>query len=309
MSALWRQSMAAWLSAHWGIISTAKLVELGCSERNIGQMVDRGELITELPGVYRSAQWPHGREQELGAICARNAFAVIGFTTAGQSWGMRKMMIDPRIHVLIDHGHSPEMDGIVIHRCRRVDPVDVVERSDGIRLTSPPRTLFDAADMIGDSATASVLEQLLHEQRCTLGTVADTVARLYHPRRPGSRTMLSVLRARPAWRTAMQSGLESQVLEEITRQGLPSPTTQFPMRLPDGSDIAIDFAWPHHKVALEVDHPAWHAGAEESHRDKRRDRKLTSIGWRAMRLTDSDVAGGLREAIADVGIVLNARAA
>jgi very-short-patch-repair endonuclease len=300
--------MGAWLSTHWGIISATTLVELGCGERNIGRMVQRHELVGVLPGVYRSVQWPAGREQILGAICARNASAVIGFTTAGQLWSLRKMH-DARIHVLIHHGHSPEMDGIVVHRCRRVDAVDIVQRNDGIRLTSPPRTLFDAADMIGASATASVLEQLLHEQRCTLGTVTDTLARLYHPRRPGSTTMLAVLRSRPAWRSALQSGLEAQVLEEIANQGLPTPTTQFRMSLPGGPAIAIDFAWPDLRVALEVDHPAWHAGGEESHRDKRRDRKLTSIGWSALRLTDTDVAAGLVEAIADVGVVLRTRAA
>ena len=217
-------------------------------------------------------------------------------------------MTDPLLHVLISHGHSPTLKGVVVHRCRRIDPVDIVQRSDGIRLTSPPRTLFDAADMIGRSATASVLEQLLHEQRCTLGTVTDTVTRLYHPRRPGSTTMLAVLRSRPAWRSALQSGLEAQVMEEIANQGLPAPTTQFRMNLPDGPCISIDFAWPDLKVALEVDHPAWHAGAEESHRDKRRDRKLASIGWSPLRLTDTDVSAGLVEAIADIGVVLRSRA-
>ena len=308
MSVPWRRSMDAWLSSHLGIITASKLVELGCSDRNIRSMVDRQEFVVMLPGVYRSAQWPCNREQLMAAACGRNPAALIGFTTAGQQWDLRKMT-DPRLHVLIHHGRSPELEGVVVHRCRQIDAIDIVQRSDGIRLTSPPRTLFDSAGMIGESATASVMEQLLNERRCTFGTITDTVTRLYHPRRPGSTTMLAVIRSRPAWRTAMQSGLETLVLEEIARQGLPAPTTQFPMGLPDGIDIAIDFAWPRHRVALEVDHPAWHAGALESHRDKHRDRKLMSIGWSALRLTDTDVATGLTEAIADVGAVLSARAA
>ncbi len=308
MSASWRRSMDSWLSSHLGIISAPQLMRLGCGERNIGYLVERQELVAMMPGVYRSAQWPNGREQMLGAICARNRAAVIGLTTAGQLWLLRNM-IDARIHVLIAHGRSPDMEGVVVHRCRRIDAIDIVERADGIRLSSPPRTLFDAADMIGPSATASVLEQLLHERRCTLGTITDTTTRLYHPRRPGSATMLAVLQSRPAWHVALQSGLEAQVLEEIARQGLPAPTTQFPMRLPDGRSIAVDFAWPQFKVALEVDHPAWHDGAESSHRDKHRDRKLSSIGWSPLRVTEIDVATGLAEAIADVRAVLEAQAA
>ncbi len=179
------------------------------------------------------------------------------------------------------------------------------QRPDGIRLTSPPRTLFDSADMIGSEATTSVLEQLLNEQRLTFGTVSDTVQRLFHPNRPGSTTALAVIRSRPAWRAALQSDLEVRVLEEMSRQGLPVPVTQFPIRLPDGRDIAIDFAWPVARLAVEVDHPAWHDGALESHADKGRDRKLATIGWTSARITNIDVNGGLREAVADIGTIIS----
>ena len=138
MSTSWRRSMDLWFSTHLGIINASKLAELGCSDRNIGKMVDRRELVAMLPGVFRSAQWPCNREQLLAAICARNEAAIIGFTTAGQEWTYRRMM-DPLVHVLITHGCSPVMEGVVIHRCRRIDPVDIVQRPDGIRLTSPPR--------------------------------------------------------------------------------------------------------------------------------------------------------------------------
>jgi very-short-patch-repair endonuclease len=303
MSASWRRAMDAWFCTHLGIISVSKLVELGCTDRNIGHLVDRHELVAMMPGVFRSAQWPCNREQVLAAVCARNLAAMIGFTTAGQQWGLRRMT-DPRIHVLISHGRSPEMEGIVVHRCRRIDPVDIVQRPDGIRLTSPPRTVFDSADMIGSEATTSVLEQLLNEQRLTFGTITDTVQRLYHPHRPGSATMLAVIRARPAWRAALQSDLEVKVLEEMSRQGLAVPMTQFPMRLPGGRDIKIDFAWPRVKLAVEVDHPAWHDGALDSHADKGRDRKLATLGWTSARITDIDVHGGLREAVTDISRIL-----
>jgi hypothetical protein len=299
----WTRSMEEFLSAHLGIISSDRLVEIGCPRRTIANMVADGRLITMLPGVFRSRQWPCNREQVMAAVCARNLAAMIGYTTAGQLWAMRRMT-DPAIHVLISHGCSPEMEGVVVHRCRRVDPIDIVQRPDGIRLTSPPRTLFDSADMLGHEATTSVLEQLLNEQRLTFGTVIDTLQRLYHPRRPGSSTMLAVIRSRPDWRAALQSDLEVRVLAEISRQGLPEPQPQFRQLLPDRRQVVIDFAWPLFKLAVEVDHPAWHAGSLESHADKGRDRKLATIGWTSARITDIDVQSGLREAVADIGAIL-----
>jgi hypothetical protein len=304
MSESFRRSLDMWFSTHLGVISATRLMELGCSARNVSQMVDRRELVTMLPGVFRSAQWPCNREQKLAAVCARNRSAAIALTTAGQLWMWRRVS-DPMLHVLVPHGASPKMDGVVVHRCRRIDPVDVVHRSDGIRLTSPPRTIFDCADMIGFHATASVLEQLLNDQMVTFGTITDTVQRLYHPHRPGSKTMLAVIGSRPAWRVALQSDLEFKVLTEMTRQGLATPVTQFAIRPPGyDHDIAIDFAWPRVKLAIEVDHPAWHAGALTSHADKGRDRKLATIGWTSSRITDVDVNSGLREAVADVGEIL-----
>jgi very-short-patch-repair endonuclease len=300
----WTVAVDEFLSSHLGVISSERLMALGCPSRTLANLVSDGELVPMLPGVFRSAQWPCNREQILAAVCARNLAALIGFTTAGQEWYLRRMM-DPLIHVLVPHGRSPHMEGVVVHRCRRIDPVDIVQRPDGIRLTSPPRTLFDSADMIGAEATTSVLEQLLNEHRVTFGTVSDTVQRLYHPNRPGSATMLAVIRSRPAWRAALQSDLEVRVLEEMSRQGLPSPVTQFRMRLPDRThDIAIDFAWPTLKLAIEVDHPAWHDGAADSHADKGRDRKLTTMGWTSARITDIDVHAGLREAVADIARIV-----
>jgi len=298
----WKVAANDYLSSHLGVISANRLIGLGCPSRTLANLIADGQLITMLPGVLRSAQWPCHREQILAAVCARNPAGMIGFTTAGQLWAQRRMS-DPNIHFLVPHGCSPEMEGVVVHRCRRIDPIDLVQRRDGIRLSSPPRTIFDCADMIGFEATTSVLEQLLDEQKVTFGTISDTVERLYHPLRPGSKTMLAVIRSRPAWRAALQSDLEVRVLEEMTRQNLPAPTTQFPMRLPD-RDIVIDFAWPSFKLAVEVDHPAWHDGELDSHADKGRDRKLTTIGWTSTRITAIDVNGGLCEAVADIGRIL-----
>ena len=213
----WRPSFDEWLSTHQGIISNSRLQTLGCSPRTVSRMVARGDLIAMQPGVFRSRQWPAGVLQQLAAICARNPRAVIAFTTAAMLWTFRRVS-DKRLHVLVPHGSSPALHGAVVHRCRRIDEVDIVERPDGIRVTSPPRTLFDSADLLGVSAARSVMEQILHERMCGLETIIDTFTRLAHPQRPGTTTMAAVIASRPKWRRALQSDLEQRVLEEIERQ-------------------------------------------------------------------------------------------
>ena len=116
-----------------------------------------------------------------------------------------------------------------------------MERPDGIRVASPPRTLFDSADLLGISAARSVMEQILNEKMCGLETIIDTFTRLAHPRRPGTATMAAVIASRPKWRRALHSDLEEKVLEEIERQHLPLATTQCPVQLPCGDVIHLDF--------------------------------------------------------------------
>jgi very-short-patch-repair endonuclease len=101
----------------------------------------------------------------------------------------------------------------------------------------------------------------------------------------------------------MQSDLEVRVLEAIAAAGLPQPAVQHRVALGRSERVRLDFAWPAVQLALEVDHPFWHAGADEAHRDKRRDRRLMAMGWRVVRVTDLDVSGDLVQAMADLEAV------
>jgi predicted DNA-binding transcriptional regulator AlpA len=306
--ATWHAPVDQWFGAHHGVASVTDLIRLGMSEATVYRLIRDERLVRMMPGVVRSLQFPDGELQAYSAACARNPAALVGFTSACRMWKFRKVQ-DPGRYILVPHGVSPELPGIVVRRCRRIDPVDIVERPDGIRVTSPPRSLFDSADMLGLSAARSVMEQILHEELATLGTITDTFARLAHPNRPGTRTMAAVIASRPMWRAALQSDLEMRVLAEIERQGLPRPVTQCPVLLPTGATIHLDFGWPQWSVGLEVDDPAWHAGVEESHRDSTRDRKAATLGWMVPRVSKIDVERGLREAIADVALIIDHRRA
>ncbi|HEY4332683.1 MAG TPA: hypothetical protein VGM78_08940 [Ilumatobacteraceae bacterium] len=307
MDNAWKAKMRGWLGRHGGVISVERLEQFGCGRRDAYRLVDRGDLRIVMPGVLASSHWPQGREQLMIAACLRSPGHAIGLTSAAELWNFRGVPKADEVHVLVPQGTSPRLPGCVIHRSRRIDPVDLVTRPDGVRLTSPTRTMFDCADVLGARRTASIMEQVINDGRGTLATHVATLARLGRPGRPGTRTMRAVIGSRPAWRAAMESDLEVRVLAEIIRQKLPAPTTQLPLTLPSGRSIRLDFAWADAKVDLEVDHPFWHAGYDESHRDKGRDRLLATVGWQTVRVTDVDVAHALSATIRDVGIVLRHR--
>ena len=246
-----------------------------------------------------------GREQLKVAACLRNPAAALAFTTAGQHWGMRRMT-DPRVHVLVPHGVSPELEGVVVHRCRRIDPEDSVDVSGGMRVTSVARTLFDVGAIIGVRPLESALEQALDRRMVTMEQLVDAVQRLYHRRRPGSRQIRAVLNGRHSWSAAVQSELELRVLAALRRAGVPEPVVQHTVVLGGDMTARFDFAWPDLMLALEVDHAFWHAGRTESGKDKARDRRVASLGWTTLRITDDDVNSGLDGAIREVAAVIQA---
>lgn len=300
-------ALNTWLSAHHGVITRSGLMSRGFSRSSVVALTRSGRLIPMWRGVYRSGAVPPGPMQVMTAVCQQHADVAIGFTTAGREWGFRHMT-DAQIHVLVPHALTPTVPGVVIHRCRRIDPVDVaLPRSDGIRLTSPPRTLFDCAAILDDDRTASVIEQAIAERRCTMDTLYSTMVRLRHDRRPGSRRFEAVLESRPVLRGAARSTLERQVREAIAGAGLPEPLLNHVVRLPSGQVYEIDICWPEFMLAVEVDHPFWHDREAEAARDKFRDRKLSVAGWSPLRLSREDVEARLADALADLRALLVGR--
>jgi predicted transcriptional regulator of viral defense system len=305
MANIWKADMNHLFSQQFGMISARQLIEKGCSERTIRRMASEGALQTVLPGVFRSPSWPMGREQLMVAGCLRNSAAALAFTTAGQIHGLRKMF-DDRVHLLVPHGSSPDLPGLVVHRCRKIDPEDIVPLGNGMRVTSVARTLFDVGGVIGHRRVVSALENALDRKLVNMDAMSEVTLRLFHRRRPGSREIRSALLARSDWTSALQSDLEVRVLAAIRRAGLPMPVVQYELSFEDGHIVRFDFAWPHIRVALEVDHSFWHVGSEESRKDKQRDRKVATLSWQTLRITEDDVRVGLDGVMLDLAAIIRA---
>jgi len=299
-----------WAADRRGIVSVKQLTAEGASRRDVYRLVERNEFRIIMPGVLASTHHPCDREQLMVAACTADADVSISMTTAAHLWSFRRMRDDADVHALVHHGRRLSLPGVIVHQCRDISPSDIVLRSDGVRLTSPVRTWFDCADVMGSRVATANLEYLLDSGKGTMVTYAGVVTRLGSPGRPGSRMAKLVLASRDEWSHVLQSELERIVLDEIRAQGLPEPERQFVVQIPGFGSVRFDFAWPEWRVALEVDHWFWHAGRDASRRDKQRDLAALAIGWRVPRVEDLDVAKGLPMAIRRVADVLTiARAA
>ncbi len=180
-----------------------------------------------MPGVFRLGGAPQTSDQAAALACATGADVLVSHQSAGRVWGFRRLGPSQHLHVLFDGASHHFIPGAVVHRCHRIDPVDVVERPDGIRVTSPPRTVFDLAATFDDERLESVVEQVVHDGLATIPTLVATGARLRERGRKGSARFGRVLQSRPAWLKPVDSDLELIVERAIIAAGLPRPLRQY----------------------------------------------------------------------------------
>jgi very-short-patch-repair endonuclease len=240
----------------------------------------------------------------MALACAVGPDVAVSHVSAGRMWGLRGMGSDRRLHVIIQGRKQRTVPGAVVHRCYHIDPVDVVERPDGIRVTSPPRTCFDLASMLSEQRLESVIEQVVHEEKATLPTLFGTGHRLARRGRTGSDRYRRVLESRPAWLKPVGSDLELQLERALLAAGLPRPLRQHPLTLSTGEVIHPDFYWPEEREIVEVDHVTWHGGRLSSAYDKRRDRLARRIGIGTTRVPDCDIREDLAAVVADIASLL-----
>jgi very-short-patch-repair endonuclease len=303
MSALTRPVLA-WLADHHGVIALSDLNRLGVTPKQRRLALRTGQLVRDVYGVYRLAGAPRTGAQAAALACATGPDVVVSHFSAGRQWGLRRLGHDSRLHVVIAGQNHRRLPDVVIHRSHRLDPVDVVERPDGIRYTSPPRTVFDLAGVVSDEQLESIIEQVLHDDLATIPTLHATAARLRQRGRKGSARFGRVIEGRPAWLKPVDSDLELRVEQAVIEAGLPRPLRQHPVWLPNGEMFRLDFYWPNESEALEVDHITWHGGKLDLTADKRRDRLLRRLGIRTTRVTDDDVRHRLPSIISDLRAIL-----
>ncbi len=201
-------------------MSDAELRGLGVTVAQRERLVAEGLLLAVHKGVYRARSAPETLEGRCRVIGLGRRDAVVTGRVAGRLWGLRSMGSDPTIDVRVPHfANSLSADGVRFRRCNVIDPVDVVLRPDGIRLVSPPRLVFDLAEVLDDRALESVVEQVLDRGWCTMPTIHETGRRLCHPARPGSARFQRVVGSRPAWLKPADSDLEIRVTDDdVTRR-------------------------------------------------------------------------------------------
>jgi very-short-patch-repair endonuclease len=174
---------------------------------------------------------------------------------------------------------------------------------DGLPVTSPARTLLDAAGTLTDRDVERLLDEGLFGRRIvTTAQINDVLARAGgHP----GRARLQRVAASHTRSTKTDSPPEERLLALIRAARLPEPQLQVYVL-----GYRLDFFWPDLRFAVEVDAYGSHGSPTRFEADRRRDaRLLTEKGIVVLRLTRAAVEQRPFEAVGVLARALGQREA
>ena len=279
-------ALAVELNARHGVTTTARLEKLGISERSIRTLVSSGRFDRPVRGVLVATAWPDSLEHRMALACAATG-GVVCFPTAGLAWDLRKTPRTDDTHVAIHESRRIDpIPGVVISRSCYLPERDIVRREDGIAVTSPPRTAFDAAWWLGNEDFESLIEDGLQRRYFIIATLQGLGRRMCRRGRPGNKRFREVLDSRDPAKRPVASDYELRLARALRRRGFPRLQRQCRLELGDGRVIHPDLGIPERGFYIEVDHLTWHGGRLADDYDCQRDLEIEALGHHVERVTD-----------------------
>src|SRR3954468_10024196 len=270
------EAIAALASRQHGVVSRAQLLDLGLGADAIKHRVALGRLHPMYRGVYavghtalRSEAW------WLAATLAVGAGAALSYRSAAELWGVRNGS-RARIDVSVPR-HRRSTSRLEVHVVEM--QCDEVTVEDGIRVTTPARTLLDLATVVSPQHLKAAFDEA-EVRRLTSPTSLDALVSRYAGRR-GTRAIRSILDShREKGAPIPTSILERRLLALVDANGLPRPHID---RITD--DGELDATWHERRLIVECEGFATHGTREAFERDRAKDRELQVAGWRVVRVT------------------------
>jgi hypothetical protein len=288
-------AVAALAERQHGVVSWVQLARLGMRRNGLYARVAAGRLHRLHRGVY-GVVGPRLLRIEghwLAAVLALGDGAALSHRSAAALWDL--MPATARASdVTVGRNVKPRA-GIRLHRVRSLPDEHITIRN-AVPCTTVARTIVDLAGVVPPRRLERALGQAealrLYDRKAIEAVLAS------NPRRPGSRTLRTLVGGRDPSTTLTRSSMEERFLALCDRTGLPRPECNLPFTLPDGTEIVIDAFWSSAALAVELDSRGFHSSWRAQVQDRRRDAQLVLAGLKPLRFTEGDLTSGANTTIA-----------
>lgn len=293
------QRVARMAARQHGLVSHRQLAAVGLSANAVAGRVQKGHLARVHRGIYAVGHLERTSEARwMAAVMACGQGAVLSHLDAAALWKIYDGQ-GARVHVITTGRSGRRLEGVQVHRARRLHPDDVTVR-DGIPVTTVARTLVDLTDVLGSDRVLRAIREAEFLRLLDHQAVNAAVERAH------GRKRLTVLTQAIAAHTPGQivrEELEHLFLELVRAAGLPPPETNVRINA-RGRRYEIDCLWREQRVAVELDGRAAHARTTAFESDRRKDAALSAIGLRPLRFTWLRVTTEPADVIAELDATL-----
>jgi very-short-patch-repair endonuclease len=159
---------------------------------------------------------------------------------------------------------------------------------DGLRVTTPERTLLDCCSVLPALIVAKALESAIRKRLTTEERIYATLVEKGGRGVKGSKKLRWILAERIS-DTTTASGSESELLYHMRMALLPLPILEQEFFSADGQRMVPDFYWPNRHKAVEVDGLDAHDSADKLDRDLKRQNALMDLGIELRRFSAREV--------------------
>jgi very-short-patch-repair endonuclease len=262
-----------------GVVTRGQLLGLGMGRGAVGERLRRGQLHEVFRGIYVfGTRRINRRGRWMAAVLAAGQGAALSHRSAARLWHLMPAAAEwPEVSC--PPGRIVRREGIVSHEIALREDECLIE--DGIPVTSPFRTIFDLAAVVGKRE----LERAWHEAevRGLRDRVSLPMLLERYPGRRGARNLRALLESpEPVGWT--RNDFEEAFLALLDASGLPRPRMNADLAL-RGRFFEIDAVWEQQRIAVELDSRGVHGTKKRFESDRQRDRILLAEGWRTMRVT------------------------
>jgi putative AbiEi antitoxin of type IV toxin-antitoxin system/transcriptional regulator with AbiEi antitoxin domain of type IV toxin-antitoxin system/uncharacterized protein DUF559 len=278
-----------------GYLTRQQLLDLGLGSEAIRYRVKAGRLIAVHTGVYAVGHVPISPpDRAYAAVLACGPDAVLSHGSAASLWGVDKRWRTP-FEVTVPSARR--RSGIRIHRnsLHRRD----IRRHDGIRVTSPARTVLDISPRLRDKALVRAVNDLRIARYLQPQDLQELVDRT--PTHQGAPRIRNLIDPK---RSPTRSELEDAFQDLTTRFGLPPALINARV-----AGYEVDVLFPEEKVIVELDGYEFHATREAFETDRERDATMLEHGHQTVRITWDRMTNRREREAARLNRILAARRA
>lgn len=242
---------------------------------------DRGWLQRQRRSVYVVAgAGPSRWRPVVAAALVAGPKAAVSHSTAAERHKFAGVVSDG-IELTIPGRSRTNLQGVTIHRSTTLRDGDVEER-DGMRLTTPVRTLIDVADRFEEPLLGSILDEGAIARLWTVDAVSTQLG-------DAKRGVAGVWPLRQVVAQRLGEGHPHSKLEQrvirVVKEAAPGYTLHHQVVL-NGVVIEMDIAWVAQKLDGEVDGMAVRAVSRTKfEQERRRENILAAHGWRIVHFT------------------------